>query len=186
MSEQPEFSEELLTLGNTINDLVKEATAKSEEAKENQHVAVYKAILAGRNLLVAKEQSEHGQWLPYLEYIVDLPNQRAGQWMKLANAHKTIESPEDVKALDIRSVNAALRDANLTDNPRAKPIPRKGAATLDSWEAPLNKFYSEYRKSFQDLDKWSRDKLEDQKAALAPVRNYYMQISDRLAEMDAA
>lgn len=66
-------------------------------------VAVEAAWEAGRLLIAAKEQTRHGDWLPWLE-AEGLPGRTVRRWMLLAR-----ENPDIGQLVQYRSVGQALK-----------------------------------------------------------------------------
>jgi len=87
---------ELATLAEMANDA-------AEQAEKNATLTVQKAIDAGRYLLAAKDQCEHGAWLPWLGANWNYKGPQAHRYMRLAN------SAHAPNLKDVKSIREALR-----------------------------------------------------------------------------
>ncbi len=166
-------------LATTINDCYRLANESAGSAKKKSYEAVYHAIEAGRHLFIAKEQVGAGSFMTYVANLLDMQPGAAARYMAVSQKYPEIKSPEDVKALGLNSVTAALRKAELVENTRKAPTLRKGDCALDSWDQPLTKFLHGFRKDFANVDDWNPAKAEDVVESLRPVKNYMRMIAEK-------
>ena len=104
---------ELATLAEMANDA-------AEQAEKNATLTVQKAIDAGRYLLAAKEQCEHGTWAAWLGANWSYSQKTAAQYMRISNFTCGLNLK------DAKSVNEALRMIAAEEQPEAESpiVPR--------------------------------------------------------------
>jgi hypothetical protein len=118
------------------------------------------AIEAGEALLEAKEQMNHGEWLPWLRDNCEMSESTAQVYMRLAKyKDEVLANPQRAADLSIRAALDALR-ARETRDAAAKRI----AGLWASWQENLHELVAclgEVRQSLQDQggDEASADKI---------------------------
>lgn len=95
----------------TLAEMANEA---AEAAEKNARVTVQKAIDAGRYLIAAKEQIEHGQWMAWVGKNWNYKSSQAHRYMQIANLAHALNLTE------AKSVRDALR---IIANEKADPEP---------------------------------------------------------------
>jgi hypothetical protein len=90
---------------NSLTDLAARIRTEHETIRRIMENAVQRALTTGDMLLEAKEQLEHGQWMPWLRDHCGMPQRTANLYMRLAKGREVIEA-SDIAGL---TLNAAAR-----------------------------------------------------------------------------
>lgn len=103
-----------------LETLAKMANDAAEQAEKNATLTVQKAIDAGRYLLAAKDQCEHGTWAAWLGANWSYSQKTAAQYMRISNFTCGLNLK------DVKSVNEALRMIAAEEQPEAESpiVPR--------------------------------------------------------------
>lgn len=119
------------------------------EARRAAHMSFVHAIEAGEALLEAKEQMNHGEWLPWLRDNCEMSESTAQVYMRLAKyKDEVLANPQRAADLSIRAALDALR-ARETRDAAAKRI----AGLWASWQENLHELVAclgEVRQSLQN------------------------------------
>lgn len=86
-----------------LETLAEMANEAGEQAEKNAKSTVQKAIDAGRYLIAAKEQIEHGNWLTWLGQNWNYTRRQAQTYMEISNAKRASH------LTDAKSIREALR-----------------------------------------------------------------------------
>jgi hypothetical protein len=70
--------------GGTLTDLAERIKAARQQAEESFRAGMTHAVEVGRLLIEAKDQLEHGEWLPWLKDHCDLTERLAQKYMRVA------------------------------------------------------------------------------------------------------
>ena len=82
-------------LTNSLTAIADDLRRESEACDKAERAAIGHAMTAGRMLCEAKEECEHGQWLPFLKRA-GMSERKAQRWMKL---HRGRLNPDTVSLL---------------------------------------------------------------------------------------
>ena len=99
---------------NRLPVLAAEIMRAHAEARRAAHMSLVHAIEAGEALLEAKEQMNHGEWLPWLRDNCEMSESTAQVYMRLAKyKDEVLANPQRAADLSIRAALAAKRIAGL-------------------------------------------------------------------------
>jgi len=134
---------------NRLPMLAAEIMRVHAEARRAAHMSLVHAIEAGEALLEAKEQMNHGEWLPWLRDNCEMSESTAQVYVRLAKyKDEVLANPQRAADLSIRAALDALR-ARETRDAAAKRI----AGLWASWQENLHELVAclgEVRQSLQD------------------------------------
>jgi len=108
-------------LSNALADLAEQAKLTVQKSVAAEQISVEMALSAGQMLVTAKDQCQHGEWLPFLERT-EIHERQAQRLMQLARSGL---EPDTVS--DLGGISQSLRFASTW----AMPQTGKALAILD-------------------------------------------------------
>lgn len=126
--------------GMPLEQLVDIANGSAEQVEKSARNMVQHAHRAGRALLAAKEQLEHGQWLPWLGAHFDQSISLANKYMAIASNSEQIpnllEAPSITQAMrmitEAREEQSPKKAGVVVTKPAADPAESKDVIDVES------------------------------------------------------
>lgn len=113
------------------------------------------AVEAGKLLIEAKKQCEHGKWLPWIKESCEFSARTAQGYMRVFNKLLDAGNAQRVAHLSYRQTMVELSESGVSDTAGA-------VLEVDADVAELESLLQEFLQAFKDDRCWLMDKLDEQ------------------------
>ena len=102
-----------------LEDLAQEANDSHEQVLKNTKQAISAAWSAGQALLMAKSQTQHGEWMAWQKLNLNYSQQTASRYMTIASNYSSMSNLKDAK--DISDALRMISERKAEENPEHVP-----------------------------------------------------------------